>query len=191
MPQPVDGTTRRSDRNGCAPLGRGMRFASSLGMKPHILVPYDFSPASAKALSWAADLQRSLGGLTVHVIHVVDPMPATAPEMLLATLSERDLKAIADALTRAVRERGVTATTEVILAPASGHVIVDVAQQRNADLIAMGTHGRGGLSRLVLGSVAEFVVRHAPCPVVTLRAEAADAAQPARYRFFEEKGGSP
>jgi nucleotide-binding universal stress UspA family protein len=148
-------------------------------MKPHILVPYDFSPASAKALAWAADLQRSLDGVPVHVIHVVDPLPATAPEMLLAVLSERDLKAMADALTRAVRDRGLAATTEVILAPASGHVIVEVARQRNANLIAMGTHGRGGLSRLVLGSVAEFVVRHAPCPVVTIRAEPADAAQAA------------
>jgi universal stress protein A len=148
-------------------------------MKPQILVPYDFSPASAKALAWAADLQRSLGDLPVHVIHVVDPLPVTAPEMLLAVLSERDLKEIAEALSRAVRESKITATTEVILAPAAGHMIVDVARRRNIDLIAMGTHGRGGLSRLVLGSVAEFVVRHAPCPVVTVREEAADAAQAA------------
>ena len=147
-------------------------------MKPQILVPYDFSPASAKALAWAADLQRTVGALPVHVIQVVNTMPLVAsPEMsTLPALSEKELSDLADELERAVHELETTATTEVIPAPSAGNCIVETARRVKADLIAMGTHGRGGLSRLVLGSVAEYVVRHAPCPVVTVRDSPAKAA---------------
>ena len=148
-------------------------------MKPQILVPYDFSVAAAKALAWAADLQRTVGGPPVHVIHVVNPVPVAVPEMVVPALSEADLEDLRETLRKQVGQLEIAATTEVILAPSSGRTIVDVATHLKADLVVMGTHGRSGFSRVVLGSVAEYVVRHAPCPVVTVRAPASEAAQAA------------
>ena len=149
-------------------------------MKPRILVAYDFSPASARALAWAADLQRTAGGLPVHAVHVVNPVPAvSAPEMMVPALTETDVSEIARALERAVQEIDAAVTSAVILAAAPGAAIVDAAKRLEADLIVMGTHGRGGFSRLVLGSVAEYVVRHAACPVVTVRSAPAEAARAA------------
>lgn len=148
-------------------------------MNPRIVVPYDFGPASSKALAWVADLQRSVGGCPVHVIQVVHPMPpVVSPEMgELPALSQIEVADLADVLKRAVLEIGITANTEVILAPNVGDAILETASRVKADLIAMGTHGRGGISRFVLGSVAEHVVRHAPCPVLTVRDTPAEAAQ--------------
>ncbi len=116
-----------------------------------------------------------MGALPVHVIHVVNTMPLVAsPEMsALPAPSEKDLSDLADELERAVHE---LETTAIIPAPSAGNCVVETAGRVKADLIAMGTHGRGGLSRLVLGSVAEYVVRHASCPVVTVRDLPAKAA---------------
>lgn len=102
-------------------------------------------------------------------------MPLVAsPEMsALPAPSEKDLSDLADELERAVHE---LETTAIIPAPSAGNCVVETAGRVKADLIAMGTHGRGGLSRLVLGSVAEYVVRHASCPVVTVRDLPAKAA---------------
>ena len=148
-------------------------------MKPQILVPYDFGPASARALVWAGDLQRSLGGLPIHVIHVLNPTPIAAIEAVVPALSEDEIGPVRTALRDVVEELGIVATTEVLLAALPATAILEAALRLKADLIVMGTHGRGGLRRVALGSVAEFVVRHARCPVVTLRAQAADE-QPAR-----------
>lgn len=147
-------------------------------MQPRILVAYDFSPAAHSALAWALDLQRSTGGRPVHVLHVVNPVPAVAmPEMTaFPAPSEKEIAALAQQLERDVREGSPDATSEVIRAPWIASAILDVARRREANLIVMGTHGRKGLSRLMLGSAAEYVVRHAECPVVTLHSAAAEVA---------------
>ncbi|TMB32030.1 MAG: universal stress protein [Deltaproteobacteria bacterium] len=150
------------------------RFTRESSMQPQILVPYDFGPASAKALCWANDLQRSLGGLPVHVIHVLNPTPVIATDRVVPALSEDEIAPVRAALREVVEELGIVATTEVLLAASPATGILDAAVRLKADLIVMGTHGRGGLRRVALGSVAEFVVRQARCPVVTLRAQAAD-----------------
>ena len=141
-------------------------------MQPQILVPYDFGPASAKALWWANDLQRSLGGLPVHGDPC--PTPVIATDRVVPALSEDEIAPVRAALREVVEELGIVATTEVLLAASPATGILDAAVRLKADLIVMGTHGRGGLRRVALGSVAEFVVRQARCPVVTLRAQAAD-----------------
>jgi nucleotide-binding universal stress UspA family protein len=148
-------------------------------MQPRILVAYDFSPAARSAFAWALDLQRSTGGRPVHVLHVVNPVPAVAmPEMTaFPALSETEIADLAQQLERDVRERSPDATCEVIRAPWIASAILEVARRREADVIVMGTHGRKGLSRLMLGSAAEYVVRHAECPVVTLHAPADEVAQ--------------
>jgi nucleotide-binding universal stress UspA family protein len=149
-------------------------------MQPRILVAFDFSPAAQTALSWALDLQRSTGGRPVHVLHVVNPVPAVAlPEMTaFPAPSEAEIAALARELEREVRKRSADATCEVIRAPWIASAILEAARRVEADLIVMGTHGRKGLSRLMLGSAAEYVVRHAECPVVTLHMPA--SALPSR-----------
>ncbi len=148
-------------------------------MQPQIVVAYDFGHASDKALEWAVEMQRGLGGLPVHVVHVLNPVPLIGAESVLPALCEDDVAEVREELKRAVREHGVTANAEVVVAQFTGEAILDAARRLGADLIVMGTHGRGGLRRVALGSVAEYVVRHADCPVVTVRGEPAHE-QPAR-----------
>lgn len=142
-----------------------------------ILVPYDFSPHATRALRAAARLLAP-GGRVV-VLHVVVPMlPVTeltaatvtsylAPDELVAQ-SRRELdRALAAAVPRALRPR------------VAGKVVVGdpyqeiVAAARGMDLVVMSTTGRTGLAHLLIGSVAEKVVRHSPVPVLTLRPPAA------------------
>lgn len=143
-------------------------------MKPRILVPFDFSDAAASALAWAADLQRSTKAEEpIHLIHVISSFPfgdpMSAVEMLLPTPEEE--RNLERQLTEAALKVGANAVVEVIVRPlAVGEIVVAAAEARHADLIVMGTHGRTGVPRLILGSVAEHVTRHAPCPVVTMRA---------------------
>ncbi len=143
--------------------------------QPQILVPFDFGPASERALVWAAQLRGRMGGLPLHVIHVVNPLPVATMTGALAPPSVEDVAELGRALEDAIREQGVAATSEVILAQSVENAILQAAWRVKADLIAMGTHGRSGLGRLVLGSVAEHVLRHAHCPVVTIRSTDAES----------------
>src|SRR5262249_46449390 len=118
-----------------------------------LVFPTDFSECSRHAGEQAAAIARHFGA-RLHVLHV-DP-PVTAP-----TLPSR--------VTTAAAELG--AGLDVTTATTSGvpaHAICAYAQKVGADLIVMGTHGRTGVSRAVLGSVAEATVRHARCPVMTI-----------------------
>lgn len=137
-----------------------------------ILVADDFSPSSDQALRYAADLAYGLGA-ELHVLHV---------EVLFGggeTTSDRQV------LENRLRERLRAARPDVDMGRCTfvtaRHVeaateILDYASALHIDLIVLGTHGRRGLRHLLLGSVAEEVVRLAPCPVVTIRAGAREAA---------------
>jgi nucleotide-binding universal stress UspA family protein len=139
-------------------------------MKLRILVPFDFSAESERALTWAAELRRGMGA-AMHVVHVVNPVPPVAAASgLPLVIPQENIDALEDALRTAVARREVDATTEVVIAVSFGDAILEAANAFHADVIVMGTHGRGGLRRLALGSVADVVIRRASCPVVTMRA---------------------
>ncbi|HEY5676981.1 MAG TPA: universal stress protein, partial [Myxococcales bacterium] len=70
-------------------------------MQPQILVPYDFGSASQKALAWAADLQRTVSGLPLHVMHVLDPSPLVSTDAVVPMLSEDEIEEVRDALKEA------------------------------------------------------------------------------------------
>ena len=139
-----------------------------------ILVPTDFSPSSQRAADYAGTLARSLGA-AVQFVHVLDvsqaPETAWAPAREAAAIHEQrhqDGVAALAALVAAFERRHMPVTSEVRTgAPPSQ--IVQAAIDYRADLIVMTTHGRCGLSHLVLGSVAEYVIRHACCPVLAVR----------------------
>ena len=140
-----------------------------------ILVPTDFSADAAAALTYALRFAQPFGA-SVHLLHVVaDPMAAGAwsSAVYTAEIAGLHINLVRDAERRLQQEaadKGAPITTEVRTGHAA-HVILDLANERGIDLIVMGTHGRTGLAHLVMGSVAERVVRLAPCPVLTMRAE--------------------
>lgn len=141
-----------------------------------ILVPTDFSAASDAALTYAKRLAEQFGA-SLHLVHAFeDPFTATAfaAEMYSPLpLSMRDAmlrdaeQRLADRLPPEQEARVEGTTTIRTGQPAKA--ILEHATATGADLIVMGTHGRGGMAHLLLGSVAERIVRVAPCPVLTIR----------------------
>jgi universal stress protein A len=158
-------------------------------MKPdirRILVPIDFSPASDRALSYARALSEEFGA-SLQLLHVIEDRLMTGPwpaEVYLGELpklredlvkeAERRMQASLESLTTG----GIQATGEVLIGGPS-HVIIDQATVGDVDLIVMGTHGRTGITHLLIGSVAERVIRHAPCPVFVVRERKAVETTPA------------
>ena len=136
--------------------------------KETIVVPVDFSAASEKALEVGVELVGDRSGL--HLIHVIRPYYPLDYDAVVGTLDY-------DAFARSVEERleRLVATLELggahIHTPIGepGHEIVGLAEEVGAGLIVMPSHGRTGVKRVVLGSVAERVVRRAHCPVLVLR----------------------
>jgi len=146
--------------------------------KPQIiLVATDFSDISDEALRAAALYAKTFHS-RVLVAHVFDPTPNVPP----VVWSRPDLleRSIRVEIEEAIRETLTAKTAEllkevpevelsVIQHPSAGRAIVEMAEDEGADLVILGSHGRSGLSRAFLGSVAERVVRHAPCPVLVVR----------------------
>jgi nucleotide-binding universal stress UspA family protein len=140
-----------------------------------ILCPVDFSESSDHALHYAVALAQAYqAGL--HLLHVVQPPLMTVPgDPLVPEFSSEVLEDIASAAQRRLDEIAETTGTdvpEVTTQIATGSAfmeIVTIARDRNIDLIVLGTHGRTGLAHVMIGSVAEKVVRKAPCPVLTVK----------------------
>lgn len=140
-----------------------------------ILVPTDFSKHSAHAIDTAADLSRRYEA-PVTLAYVFEPVTYALPEghimqsppqleEMRSAFEQRLVEATAEA-----RAAGALDVQSKLLTGPVANEIVDLALQDQFDLIVMGTHGRTGLRHLVLGSVAEKVVRTAPCAVLTVRA---------------------
>jgi nucleotide-binding universal stress UspA family protein len=139
-----------------------------------VLVPIDFSPHSEQALDYAIALATKLGA-KVHLVSAIGIPTMGVAEIGVAVTSTmidqitRDSQQALDKLADA--RRGSANIGEVILRTGDARdVILHAAEELKADLIVMGTHGRRGISRALLGSVAETVVRSSPVPVLTVRA---------------------
>jgi nucleotide-binding universal stress UspA family protein len=134
---------------------------------PNILVPTDFGDASDTALSYGRTLAHTFGG-RLHLLHVMEnyfmrPIVANARAVEAGALRQLD-----ERLTHSDRcTLGTSATLEVSDHPAAA--IVEYANAAPVDFIVMGTHGRASMERLLIGSVAEHVIRTASCPVLTVR----------------------
>ncbi len=130
-----------------------------------LLVPVDFSPAGAEALAYARAL-ATRAGAELELLHVVD---AAAVDGVLGPADP----AVWSGALQAARRRvdGLRRPDELatVLEGRPADVIADHALARRSDLIVVGSHGRSGLERLLIGSVAEQVVRTAPCPVLVVR----------------------
>ncbi|MBS0448847.1 MAG: universal stress protein [Proteobacteria bacterium] len=147
-------------------------------MYSKILVPVDGSPTSQRGLDEAVALAR-LTGASLHLIHVVDEQSfavaasegATFTGDLIELLREGG-RSILTAACERVRAQGLTVDGELrdSLAGRVCDQVIEAVRQTHADLIVLGTHGRRGVRRMVLGSDAESIVRLAPVPVLLVRA---------------------
>src|SRR4051812_34202515 len=140
-----------------------------------ILVPTDFSDRGALAVRYAAELADKFGAELV-LLHIVPESVLALPDAVMPTPAPMaDLDALTEAgrtglahLIAALKLEAHKPRVEVRFG-SPGQEIVAAARDLHADLVCVATHGRGGLARVLLGSVAEEVVRHAPCPVLTVR----------------------
>jgi nucleotide-binding universal stress UspA family protein len=146
-----------------------------------ILLPTDFSDCGNYALTYATSLARKFGAsmICVHVIEpivptvgysgVTEPLPIADISDQLEDSAERELPKFAEC-----DECSGLEVEEVIVHGDAAAEIVRVAQEREVDLIVISSHGRTGWGRILFGSTAEAVVRHAPCPVLVVKPPADD-----------------
>ena len=143
----------------------------------NILVATDFSEPSAAALDYGRQLAHSFGG-SFTLLHIVDDLLVQAYGLDSGALPadptvqcqfEADAHQQVDAAISDVDRAQLNATGVVLMSSSPSKAIVSYARELDFDLIVMGTHGRGGLAHLLMGSVAERVVQTAPCPVLTVR----------------------
>lgn len=140
-----------------------------------IAVPTDFSEYSNNALKYGCALSEKFGA-DLHLIHVLQDLVAMVPEPGLAFPPPGDYieqlnTSCKDALEK-LPDESWSVGGEVIRAVRQGPAFVEIvryAKENDIDLLVMGTHGRSGLTHVLLGSVAEKVVRKSPCPVLTVR----------------------
>ena len=146
-----------------------------------IIVPVDFSAHADRAIEYAVTMGKHFGAC-VELFHVVeDPFGSGGwgSEVYLSDLDGLRERALEEGKARLERCRDavVAGSLPIVATVRMGHVaqtIVDYARNVGADLIVMGTHGRTGVAHFILGSVAERVVRLAPCPVLTVGARHAN-----------------
>ena len=150
-------------------------------MYKRIVVPVDGSETAQKALTTALQMARESNGC-VHLVHVVegltpmaaDPYGAYSGEVI-EVMRQSGRKILDDALARA---EGVQADTQLFdnFGARLAEVVADSATRFNADLMVVGTHGRRGLGRVLMGSGAEQIIRLSPVPVLVLRSSQAKEA---------------
>ena len=139
-----------------------------------VLIAVDEDPIAVRAAEVGMELARSLQA-QVALVHAIDPSAIYAPESgipadELALAAERDgTRVMADI--RAQLPAGTNVLQFIARGPA-GPEITKTAKEWGADVIVIGSHGRRGITRALVGSVAEAVMRHAPCPVLVVRAKA-------------------
>jgi nucleotide-binding universal stress UspA family protein len=152
-----------------------------------LLVPTDFSACSDAALAEAGRIAAAVGG-RVHVIHAVELAGGLTPETLVQPANRKERTSV-DAYVKQETLPRVVAQAARALGPVAhgcrvafgkpADAVLEVAREVGADLIVVGTHGRTGLRALVLGSVAESIVRRADVPVLTVRRPEGEPQKPA------------
>jgi universal stress protein A len=141
-----------------------------------ILVPVDFSKGQTHALSLATSLARD-SGAKLFIAHVEEPTLAYTPGGAYYGVPSPQQEDLVHMLHEIVPPSEDVEYEHQSLQGQPSEAIIAFAEEINADLIVMSTHGRTGISRVLMGSVAEAVVRHAPCPVITIKESAREAIE--------------
>jgi nucleotide-binding universal stress UspA family protein len=141
----------------------------SKNSKKRLLVPVDFSTAAAPLIAFARQLARDLDA-AITVLHVIEPFHVDW--RMDTTAFQRQQRLEATKSLRQLMKREFKDVNEARAALRSGYPVEEItefARRSRTDMIVIATHGRTGMKRVLLGSVAERVVRHAHCPVVVVR----------------------
>ena len=159
-----------------------MKRISSM-LPKNILVPTDLSAGAEEALDYACELARTFGA-TVHFLNVISIPALGVPELgvaMASTVIDSIIKDNEQAMNALAQKKCVQAKLgQVLLRTGDARdVILATARELGVDMIVMGTHGRRGVSRALLGSVTETVVRASPCPVLTVRPHTTEPHQAA------------
>jgi nucleotide-binding universal stress UspA family protein len=147
---------------------------SATSIIQHILVPHDFSETAEKAFDFALDLAEKLGA-RLTVLHAYEVPTYAFPEgpvltvEMIAQIERASSTALEGVVSRAGRRSPAVKVKTELRHGTAWREIDQAAQDLKVDLIVLGTHGRRGLARALLGSVAEKVVRTSACPVLTVR----------------------
>jgi nucleotide-binding universal stress UspA family protein len=138
-----------------------------------ILCPLDFSDASRNALRYASEFAKSMGS-KILLLNIVEPRPMAADMTLNYIPLEEDLEKAAredlEPIVEELKGKGIEVQADVMIGTPA-EVILQQAADFDASLLIMGSHGKTGLSRLLMGSVAEAVVRKAGIPVLIVKAQ--------------------
>lgn len=138
-----------------------------------VLAPTDFSEPANRALEYAKSIAENFQA-ALHVLHVEEDIPIGDPMLTASALA--DIHETAEAAPARIsasftaEERSRLKLITAVVRGSPHDAILDYAKEHGIELIVLGTHGRGMVERLLLGSVAERIVRHAPCPVLTVKA---------------------
>ena len=161
-----------------------------------LLVPHDFSPCAEQALRSAVELAK-VHGSELALVHVSE-LPANLPLDTLVTPADgggplrvdeyatRGARQQLDAIAEPLRRAGLAVSTLAVAGDVAEQILA-LATKVGADALVVGTHGRKGLSHLLLGSVAEKVVRSAPVPVVCVRTPAREATPTREESVIEDE----
>lgn len=149
-------------------------------MKLHkIVVPLDFSANSRKALRYAVEFAKKLGGI-IHLVYVTEPASFMNDlSNVPIVIEEADITARAADKLNVIAEEEITGRVEFTTEVRTGKPfdeIIKAAKENDADLIIISTHGYTGLKHVFMGSTAERIVRHATCPVLVVRQKETDFA---------------
>lgn len=152
---------------------------------PKILFPTDFSTTGKTALETATALARDRGAKLL-IVHVEEPPIAYGGGELYYGIEQPDRQELERMLMEVVPTDVAVGYEHRLVMGSPAGAIVHLAEKENVDMIVMPTHGRSGLSRLLMGSVAEEVVRKAKCPVLTVKVA---ALAPAKRAAAPTKSG--
>lgn len=136
------------------------------------LVPVDFTRSSDIALKYAAELAAQQQGAVVTLLHVITDSPTHVPFYLRDRYFKEREKEAKKKLQRLLKRkylRDVTCRSLIVCAADAALATAHAAKKRRVAMIIMGSQGRKGLTRLIQGSVAEQVLRHAPCPLLVVK----------------------
>ncbi len=134
----------------------------------HVLCPVDFSPCSRAALTTATELANSFEA-QLTIAHVWEISPYVAPGVMAGGDAIETMLTDAEALLAAWAASAGTTRTTLLRGVAWSEIVQLLERDRAYDIAVLGTHGRTGLAHVLVGSVAERVVRHAPCAVLVVR----------------------
>jgi nucleotide-binding universal stress UspA family protein len=168
-----------------------VRTDTSLGGIDDLLVPTDGSDCAKAAVGHAIDLATATGA-TLHLVHVVDvtvAWPTGSGGGVLDAMEAGGQAALDRAIDRA-EGAGVAAVEATLLSGSPYRAIADYAADQAVDCTVMGTHGRTGFNRYLLGSVAERVVRVSPSPVLAVKAAAPEEAEAGTWAAVGEEGAT-